>query len=120
MEITIKELQQLNENQYQFIDIRSKTEISHRVIPGAVCASVKNIEENQEIDFSKKLVICCSRGKVSVEIAENLAQKSYDAVSLTGGYLAWLCHHMEENKKMLHTRICIISTDNSAKQQKSI
>lgn len=99
MEITIKELQQLNENQYQLIDIRSKTEISHGAIPGAVCASAENIEENQEIDFSKKLVICCSRGKVSVEIAENLAKKGYDAVSLTGGYLAWLCHHMEEEQK---------------------
>ena len=99
MEITIKELQQLNENQYQLIDIRSKTEISHGAIPGAVCASAENIEENQEIDFSKKLVICCNRGKVSVEIAENLAKKGYDAVSLTGGYLAWLCHHMEEEQK---------------------
>lgn len=99
MEITIKELQQLNENQYQLIDIRSKTEISHGAIPGAVCASAENIEENQEIDFSKKLVICCSRGKVSVEIAENLAKKGYDAVSLTGGYLAWLCHRMEEEQK---------------------
>ena len=99
MEITIKELQQLNENQYQLIDIRSKTEISHGAIPGAVCASAENIEENQEIDFSKKLVICCSRGKVSVEIAENLAKKGYDAVSLTGGYLAWLCPHMEEEQK---------------------
>lgn len=99
MEITIKELQQLNENQYQLIDIRSKTEISHGAIPGAVCASAENIEENQEIDFSKKLVICCSRGKVSVEIAENLAKKGYDAVSLTGGYLAWLCHHMEKEQK---------------------
>ena len=69
MEITIKELQQLNENQYQLIDIRSKTEISHGAIPGAVCASAENIEENQEIDFSKKLVICCSRGKVSVEMS---------------------------------------------------
>lgn len=87
MEITIKELQQLNENQYQLIDIRSKTEISHGAIPEAVCASAENIEENQEIDFSKKLVICCSRGKVSVEIAENLAKKGYDAVSLTGGHL---------------------------------
>lgn len=99
MEITIKELQQLNENQYQLIDIRSKTEISHGAIPGAVCASAENIEENQEIDFSKKLVICCSRGKFSVEIAENLAKKGYDAVSLTGGYLAWLCHHMEKEQK---------------------
>ncbi len=99
MEITIKELQQLNENQYQLIDIRSKTEISHGAIPGAVCASAENIEENQEIDFSKKLVICCNRGKVSVEIAENLAKKGYDAVSLTGGYLAWLCYHMEKEQK---------------------
>lgn len=72
MEITIKELQQLNENQYQLIDIRSKTEISHGAIPGAVCASAENIEENQEIDFSKKLVICCNRGKVIEENAKKL------------------------------------------------
>ena len=43
MEITIKELQQLNENQYQLIDIRSEMEVSLGAIPGAIAAAKDKI-----------------------------------------------------------------------------
>ena len=44
----------------------------------------------------KKLIICCARGKNSLEIAENLCEKGYDAVNLEGGYIAWLMDTMNE------------------------
>lgn len=99
MEITVQELNLLDKEQYQLIDIRSETEIGHGAIPGAIPISTDNIEGNQSIDFSKKLVICCSRGRFSVEVAEKLSEQGYDAVSLSGGYIAWLLAQMQEEQE---------------------
>jgi tRNA(Ile)-lysidine synthase TilS/MesJ/rhodanese-related sulfurtransferase len=98
MEITIQELNQLDRAAYQIIDIRSEAEIAHGAIPGAVAADAESIEENLQIDFSKKLVVCCSRGRTSVDVAERLAEAGYDAASLTGGYVAWLLDRFEEKR----------------------
>ena len=52
--------------------------------------------KNKELDLEKKQVICCSRGKISVEIAEELEEEGYNAESLEGGYVAWLMDVMKE------------------------
>ena len=52
--------------------------------------------KNKELDPEKKQVICCSRGKISVEIAEELEEEGYNAESLEGGYVAWLMDVMKE------------------------
>ena len=96
MGISVKELKQLDKNAYQIIDIRDEMEISHGAIPGAVALSAEAIEGSEQIDPSKKLVICCSRGKFSVEVAEHLKELGFDAVSLDGGYIAWLMDIMSE------------------------
>lgn len=104
MEITVQELRNLNQNSYQIIDMRDETEISHGSIPNAVHMSAEEIEkviENQtEGAFSreKKLVICCARGRVSVDVAEALCEAGYDAVSLQGGYIAWLLDTMKQQE----------------------
>ena len=104
MEITVQELRNLNQNSYQIIDMRDETEISHGSIPNAVHMSAEEIEkviENQtEGVFSreKKLVICCARGRVSVDVAEALCEAGYDAVSLQGGYIAWLLNTMKQQE----------------------
>ena len=81
----IEELKKLDKNTYQIIDIRDENEVAHGAIPGAVATPADSIEGNENIDFSKKLVICCSRGRFSVEVAEGLEEKGMDAVSLEGG-----------------------------------
>ena len=96
MGISVNELKQLDKNAYQIIDIRDEMEISHGAIPGAVALSAEAIEGSEQIDPSKKLVICCSRGKFSVEVAEHLKGQGLDAVSLDGGYIAWLMDIMSE------------------------
>jgi tRNA(Ile)-lysidine synthase TilS/MesJ/rhodanese-related sulfurtransferase len=80
----------MNPETYQIIDIRDEIEVSHGAIPGAVNLTEEKITEENGVDFSKKLVICCTRGRFSVEVAERLQEKGLDAVSLTGGYVAWL------------------------------
>lgn len=94
MEITIQELNSLDKSLYQIIDIRSEAEINHGAIPGAIAASFDNIKGNPNIDFNKKLVICCSHGKKSKEVVEELVSEDINAVSLKGGYPAWLVNHI--------------------------
>lgn len=96
MSITVKELKELDESSYQIIDIRDQIEIAHGPIAGAIAIKPEEIENSEKIDVSKKLIICCSRGKFSVEAAEILKEKGFDAVSLEGGYIAWLMDKMSE------------------------
>ena len=88
--ISIKELKELDPSSYQIVDIRDAVEISHGAIPGALVMKTEEIETNDAIDRSKKTIICCSRGRFSVAAAEELQEKGWDAVSLEGGYIAWL------------------------------
>ena len=98
MSISIEELNSMNPDSYQIIDIRDEAEIGHGAIPGAVAVATEEIEGNEKIDFSKKLVICCSRGKYSVDVAEELSEKGIDAESLEGGYIAWLIDNMKQKE----------------------
>ena len=99
MSISIAELKKLEKDSYELLDIRSEVEISHGAIPGAIAVKPEEIEKklkNKELDPEKKQVICCSRGKISVEIAEELEEEGYNAESLVGGYVAWLMDVMKE------------------------
>ena len=99
MSISIAELKKLEKDSYELLDIRSEVEISHGAIPGAIAVKPEEIEKklkNKELDPEKKQVICCSRGKISVEIAEELEEEGYNAESLEGGYVAWLMDVMKE------------------------
>ena len=98
MEMTIQEVKQLDKNSYQIIDIRDDNVIAHGAIPGAVALKVEEIAENPLVDKSKKLVICCSRGKYSQEVVPELIEKGLDAVS-KGGYIAWLMDLMPEDQE---------------------
>ena len=69
MSISVKELNKLDKETYELIDIRSDAEIAHGVMPGAIQVSVDEIENNDKIDYSKKLVIVCARGKNSIDEA---------------------------------------------------
>lgn len=100
MEITVQELNLLEKEEYQLIDIRSDVEIAHGVILGAIATTPENIVGNPKIDFSKKLVICCSRGRFSLETADDLKKKGFDAVSLSGGYIAWLLDTMQKEEQL--------------------
>ena len=90
MSITIEELNKLDKDTYQIIDIRDKEEVQKDVMPGAVYVPSDEIETSEKVDLSKKLIICCRIGKISIDVAERLREKGVDAVSLEGGYTAWL------------------------------
>ena len=102
-ELTIEEFDALSPDTYVLYDIRSTEEINHGAIRGAIASSAEELEENPPEEKEKKLIICCSRGRVSRDVAENLCEQGYDAVSLKGGYIAWL---MAEIKKQEADEIC--------------
>ena len=99
MDISVAELKKLDKSTYQILDIRDETAISHGAIEGAIAVLQEEIENCEQIDASKKLVICCSRGQNSVEVAEYLIEKGFDAVSLEGGYIAWLMDRFDEEEE---------------------
>ena len=90
MSITIEELNKLDKDTYQIIDIRDKEEVQKDEMPGAVYVPSDEIEISEKVELSKKLIICCRIGKISIDVAERLREKGIDAVSLEGGYTAWL------------------------------
>ena len=98
MEITAEELEQLASGSFQVYDIRSALEIDHGGIPGSVATSTEKLTENPPESKAQKLVICCSRGQFSLELAHQLQEQGYDAVSLKGGYRSWLLHEMKKQQ----------------------
>ncbi len=102
MSITIAELKNRNKDSYRLIDIRDAIEISHGAVPDAIAVPAEEIETSSEVDMDKLLVIFCARGVVSIDVAEHLKEKGYQAESLEGGYAAWLLDVMskpeEQNK----------------------
>lgn len=95
MSITVEELRNMNPDTYQLIDIRSESEIAHGVIPGATVIPGEEIASSEQTDKTKKLIICCSRGRNSIDLAAELCEKGLDAESLEGGYIAWLMDYMK-------------------------
>lgn len=102
MSITIAELKNRDKDSYRLIDIRDAIEISHGAVPDAITVPAEEIETSSEVDKDKLLVIFCARGVVSIDVAEHLKEKGYQAESLEGGYAAWLLDVMskpeEQNK----------------------
>ena len=96
MSISMQELEKLDRTEYQLIDMRDAVEIAHGAIEDAIAIKPEEIETCDQIDVSKKLVICCSRGERSIEVAECLKEKGFDAVSLEGGYRSWLMAQFRE------------------------
>ena len=98
MQLSIEEVKKLDSNSYQIIDIRSEEEVAHGAIKGALNIQAEEIELDERVPHDKKLVIVCSRGKTSVDVAEYLTEKGFDAASLKGGYISWLLDAMKEDE----------------------
>ncbi len=91
IDLTIDQLKQLQENEYQLIDMRDNIAYQHGFIPGAInlseCEFWKNIDQ---LDKSKKIILYCMKGIISKDVASELNEQGYDAYNLDGGYGKWL------------------------------
>ncbi|MCR5195469.1 MAG: ATPase [Pseudobutyrivibrio sp.] len=95
MEISYKELTQLPKDSYILIDIRNEGSLKYGIIPDAISITHELFETDLDgviarLDKSKKIVLYCARGQVSLEDAATLQDNGFDAVSLEGGYNSYL------------------------------
>ncbi|MCB7320654.1 ATP-binding protein [Lacrimispora sp. 210928-DFI.3.58] len=99
LEITWQDLEELQEGDYQLVDIRGAFSAAYGVIPEAVNIPQEELSERvQELPEDKKLILYCTRGMFSRDAAEELRDMGYDAYSLEGGYNGWLLAGMKKTE----------------------
>ncbi len=98
IDITIEEMETLPAESYELLDIRGEIERAHGILPNSVTSSADALMENPPEDKEKKIIICCSRGQISRDIAEELQEQGYEAYSLKGGYVGWLMADMKKKE----------------------
>ena len=98
MELTLEELEALEPGSYTLLDLRSEQETAYGTIPGSVPANAAALPEGLPAEPGR-IVLFCTRGKLSLETAERLRDEGFDACSLKGGYLAWLMRQMQPRGK---------------------
>lgn len=98
IDITIEEMEALPAESYELFDIRGEIERAHGILPNSTASSADVLMENPPEDKEKKIIICCSRGQISRDIAEELQGKGYEAYSLKGGYVGWLMADMKKKE----------------------
>lgn len=98
IDITIEEMEALPAESYELFDIRGEIERVHGILPNSTASSADVLMENPPEDKEKKIIICCSRGQISRDIAEELQEQGYEAYSLKGGYVGWLMADMKKKE----------------------
>ena len=94
-EVSISELERMEEGSFLLIDTRSADNVRYGRIPGAIHISETELMENaaryaRELPDGRKLIVYCQRGVRSIAVSEALADCGRECFSLAGGYLAWL------------------------------
>ncbi len=103
-EMKYQELLALDKESYILVDIRNEGSLKYGVIPGAISITHELFELDindvcSRLDKSKKIILYCTRGQVSLEDAAVLEENGFDAVSLEGGYNSYLSAMMELQDK---------------------
>ena len=98
IDITIEEMEALPAESYELFDIHGEIERAHGILPNSTASSADVLMENPPEDKEKKIIICCSRGQISRDIAEELQEQGYEAYSLKGGYVGWLMADMKKKE----------------------
>ena len=93
MEITVEQFEKLNDDEKIVFDIRPETDREYGFIPDSVSVEEDELRANPPSDKSKKIVVYCAKGILSIDIAEWLFEQGYDAYSLQGGYSEYLRVH---------------------------
>lgn len=90
-EINLAQLKEYKAGEYQLIDIRNEDAFRYGSIRGAVNLPEQEIFlRKEELSADKRLILFCAKGINSIGVAERLREEGFDAVSLEGGYGAYL------------------------------
>lgn len=97
-EITIEELADIHPSLYRFCDVRDEVSYRYGSIPKAEnISSIVELAEEGKLDKNISYVLYCMKGIQSMDMAYELRGMGYDAVSLKGGYAAWLTSSYRED-----------------------
>ncbi|SFB35948.1 tRNA(Ile)-lysidine synthase TilS/MesJ [Acetitomaculum ruminis DSM 5522] len=112
-EIRPDELELLSKDSYILIDLRDEVSFNNGRLPGAVRLSESLvIEQYKEYEGDKTLIIYCLRGEASRRVVEELEEYDVEAVSLKGGYNAWLLNKIQKEEIKDNIDECITSLYN--------
>lgn len=121
LEISVQEMAQLDEKTYRLIDMRDDLSYSYGNIPGSIHIPAEELLENPEqlaLQYpGEKLVIYCKKGENSKDLVCSLQEKGIDAVSLQGGYLAWLMERMKEQPGKEQEREAYLDIEESIRKK---
>lgn len=121
LEISVQEMTQLDEKTYRLIDMRDDLSYSYGNIPGSIHIPAEELLENPEqlaLQYpGEKLVIYCKKGENSKDLVCSLQEKGIDAVSLQGGYLAWLMERMKEQPGKEQEREAYLDIEESIRKK---
>jgi len=97
-EITIEELADIHPSLYRFCDVRDEVSYLYGSIPKAEnISNIVELAEEGKLDKNISYVLYCMKGIQSMDMAYELRGMGYDAVSLKGGYAAWLTSSYRED-----------------------
>lgn len=98
VEITIEELADIHPSLYRFCDVRDEVSYRYGSIPKAEnISNIVELAEEGKLDKNLSYVLYCMKGIQSMDMAYELRGMGYDAVSLKGGYAAWLTSSYRED-----------------------
>lgn len=95
LEITIEELARLGADDVILVDLRDAVSFEYGHIPGAINLTGESVFEQIK---AKEKTVClyCRNGIISLSVTEEMREKGFRAVSLKGGYFAWLRTHIND------------------------
>ena len=101
--------------------MRDDLSYSYGNIPGSIHIPGEELLENPEqlaLQYpGEKLIIYCKKGENSKELVRSLQEKGIDAVSLQGGYLAWLMERMKEQPGKEQEREAYLDIEESIRKK---
>ena len=103
-EISIQQL--YNNPDYLIIDTRDEIAFNHGNIPGSIQVYYSDVQEylkkqseEDETCAKRKIVLYCTKGILTIELAEQLYAEGFHTYSLSGGYIAWLLDNFDHTKE---------------------
>lgn len=89
--VTLEELEKMDPSGIRIVDIRPREEFLRGTIEQAVNLPMEESEDGvPELPKDKMICVLCHTGNKSREVAAQLAEAGYEAVSIEGGYRGYL------------------------------
>lgn len=97
-EVELTDIESYMSRGYKLIDIRDEQSYAYGNIPGSTHVEKEKLLANSSEYAGEKLVLYCKKGQASMEAVSELRQQGIEAISLKGGYIAWIMDVVTKDK----------------------